>query len=51
MTSRIDDLLEHITRLERELEAELDRRRAQWRYRLRPVEYDSSTRSVARTAV
>ena len=34
MTSRIDDLLEHITRLERELEAELDRRRAQWRYRI-----------------
>lgn len=34
MTSRIDDLLEHIARLERELEAELERRRAQWRYRI-----------------
>jgi hypothetical protein len=33
MTSRIDDLLEHIARLERELEAEINRRRAQWRYR------------------
>jgi len=29
MTSRIDDLLEHVTKLERELEAELDRRRSQ----------------------
>ena len=33
MTSRIDDLLEHIARLEREVEAELERRRTQWRYR------------------
>ncbi|HZR26669.1 MAG TPA: hypothetical protein VFA59_23950 [Vicinamibacterales bacterium] len=34
MTSRIDDLLEHIARLERELEAEFDRSRVQWRYRI-----------------
>jgi hypothetical protein len=34
MTSRIDDLLEHIARLERELEAEIDERRARWRYRI-----------------
>jgi hypothetical protein len=34
MQSRIDDLLEHLGRLERELEAELDRRRVQWRYRI-----------------
>ena len=34
MTSRIDDLLEHIARLERELEAEVDERRARWRYRI-----------------
>jgi hypothetical protein len=34
MTSPIDDLLERISRLERELEAELDRRRVQWRYRV-----------------
>jgi hypothetical protein len=32
MASRIDDLLEHIARLERELE--LNRARAQWRYRI-----------------
>ena len=34
MTSRIDDLLEHIAKLERELEAEVDQRRARWRYRI-----------------
>ncbi len=34
MASRIDDLLEHIARLERELEVELNRVRAQWRYRI-----------------
>jgi len=34
MASRIDDLLEHIARLEREVEAELNRVRAQWRYRI-----------------
>jgi hypothetical protein len=34
MTSRLDSLLEHIGKLERELEAELDRRRVQWRYRI-----------------
>lgn len=34
MASRIDDLLEHIATLERELEAELNRARAQWRYRI-----------------
>ncbi len=34
MTSRIDDLLEHIARLDRELEAEFDRRRVQWHYRI-----------------
>lgn len=34
MPSRIDDLIEHIARLERELENELNRARAQWRYRI-----------------
>lgn len=34
MPSRIDDLLEHIARLERELEVELNRARTQWRYRI-----------------
>ncbi len=34
MASRIDDLLEHIARLERELEVELSRVRTQWRYRI-----------------
>ncbi len=34
MASRIDDLLEHIAGLERELEAEVNRARAQWRYRV-----------------
>jgi len=34
MTSRTDDLLERIAALERELEAELNRARAQWRYRI-----------------
>ncbi len=34
MTSHLDDLLEHVARLERELEAELDHRRVQWRYRI-----------------
>ena len=34
MPSRIDDLLDHIARLERELEAELHGARAQWRYRV-----------------
>jgi hypothetical protein len=34
MTSRIDDLLAHIGKLERELESEVDRRRLQWRYRI-----------------
>jgi hypothetical protein len=34
MASRIDDLLEHIARLERELEVELNRARTQWRYRI-----------------
>jgi len=34
MTSTIDDLLERIAGLEREVEAELDRRRTQWRYRI-----------------
>jgi hypothetical protein len=34
MTSRIDDLLTRITGLEREVEAELDRRRTEWRYRI-----------------
>jgi len=34
MPSRIDDLLEHMASLERELEAELNRARAQWRYRI-----------------
>src|SRR6476661_2264237 len=32
MPSRVDDLLEHIARLERELETELNRARAHWRY-------------------
>jgi hypothetical protein len=34
MSSRIDDLLEHIALLERELEAEFNHARADWRYRL-----------------
>ena len=34
MALRIDDRLQHIARLERELEAELNRARAQWRYRI-----------------
>jgi hypothetical protein len=34
MQSRIDDLLEHIARLEREIESELETARAQSRYRL-----------------
>lgn len=34
MPSRIDDLLDHIARLERELEIELHRARAHWRYRI-----------------
>jgi hypothetical protein len=34
MISRLDDLLAHIGRLEHELEAEVDRRRAQWHYRV-----------------
>ena len=34
MPSRIDDLLERITQLEREVEIELDRARAEWRYRI-----------------
>ena len=34
MTSPIDDLLTRIAGLEREVEAELDRRRSQWRYRI-----------------
>ena len=34
MASRIDDLLDDIARLERELETELDRARARWRYRI-----------------
>src|ERR1700674_3014338 len=34
MASRIDDLLEHIARLERELETEVNRAREQWRYRM-----------------
>jgi hypothetical protein len=34
MASRIDDLLEHIATLERELEVELTRARTRWRYRI-----------------
>ena len=34
MPSRIDDLLERITQLEREVEIELNRARAEWRYRI-----------------
>lgn len=34
MASRIDDLLDHIGSLERELEAELNRARVRWRYRI-----------------
>jgi hypothetical protein len=34
MPSRIDELLEHIARLEHEVEAELNRARVQWRYRI-----------------
>ena len=35
MTSRIDELLEHIAGLEHELEEELNRARALWRYEIR----------------
>jgi hypothetical protein len=34
MASRIDDLLSHIARLERELERELSQARHEWRYRI-----------------
>jgi len=34
MPSHIDELLDHIAALERELETELDRARTQWRYRI-----------------
>jgi hypothetical protein len=34
MRSRIDDLLDHMARLEHELEIELSRARARWRYRV-----------------
>jgi hypothetical protein len=34
MASQLDDLLNGIARLERDVEAELDRARSQWRYRL-----------------
>jgi len=34
MSSRIDDLLEHISQLERELETEFNRARDAWRYRV-----------------
>jgi hypothetical protein len=34
MPSRIDDLLTHITQLERELEVEFNRSREAWRYRV-----------------
>jgi hypothetical protein len=34
MASRIDDLLEHIASLEREVELELNRARERWRYRV-----------------
>jgi len=34
MPSRLDELLEHIARLEHEVEAELNRARVQWRYRI-----------------
>lgn len=34
MPSRVDDLLEHIAGLERELETELNRARAHWRYQI-----------------
>jgi hypothetical protein len=34
MASQIDDLLDGIARLEREVEAELDRARSRWRYKL-----------------
>jgi len=34
MTSRLDDLLERIAALEREVEVELNRARADWRYRI-----------------
>jgi hypothetical protein len=34
MPSHIDDLLDHIAALERELETELNRARTQWRYRI-----------------
>ena len=34
LPSRLDELLDHIARLEREVEAEIDRARTKWRYRI-----------------
>lgn len=34
MSSRIDDLLAHLSQLEREVEHEMDRARKQWRYKI-----------------
>lgn len=48
MTSRIDDLLEHIARLERELEIELRSARARWRYRIEAgrIRFDRNVRAA-----
>jgi hypothetical protein len=52
MPSRIDDLLEHMARLERELEAELNRARTDWRYRIeaRRVRFERDVRLAHRRA-
>ena len=48
MPSRVDDLLEHIAASERELQSELDRNRAMWRYRIeaRRVRFEREVREV-----
>ena len=50
MSTRIDDLLEHIAALERELESELNRNRAKWRYRIeaRRVRFERGVREAHR---
>jgi hypothetical protein len=50
MASRVDDLLEHMARLEREIEAELVLARARWRYRIEAgrVRFEDDVRQAHR---
>jgi hypothetical protein len=50
LTSRLDDLLDRIARLEREVETEIDRARAKWRYRIESgrVRFDREIRLAHR---